>query len=282
MALIDKLSAIADAIRSKTGKTGRLTLNEMATEIAGISGGTELNFKVVGGTTEPINPIENMIWVNTDVEVAGNIFSSIEPTDTVDGTIWIITGPSSDLSFNALKNNSIIICPISAKQYIDGVWVNKEAKSYKNGAWVDWWDGVLYNNGDQCADVTGGWTSDGYSSSTAIKSGTHGERMDFNGTSSYLVLSGTDSPVSLSGKQTIKVIGELTSRHVAGSSTSGLVVAVSKTKNVDLYDAISSIKIVGKFNATLDISNLEGDYYISVRTEPYTNCKGYVTEIYAN
>ena len=39
MALTDKLSAIADAIRSKTGKTGQLTLAQMPGEIASITGG---------------------------------------------------------------------------------------------------------------------------------------------------------------------------------------------------------------------------------------------------
>lgn len=48
MALIDKLNAIGNAIREKTGKTDKLTLDEMPTEIASIEGG--------GGTT-PANPI---------------------------------------------------------------------------------------------------------------------------------------------------------------------------------------------------------------------------------
>lgn len=44
MALIEKLKAIADAIRGKTGKTEEMTLDQMATEIAGIQsgGGTDL------------------------------------------------------------------------------------------------------------------------------------------------------------------------------------------------------------------------------------------------
>ena len=37
MALTDKLKAIADAIRSKTGLTNQMTLDEMATEISNIS-----------------------------------------------------------------------------------------------------------------------------------------------------------------------------------------------------------------------------------------------------
>ena len=40
MALIDKLTAIANAIRAKTGGTSELTLDDMATEIANISVGT--------------------------------------------------------------------------------------------------------------------------------------------------------------------------------------------------------------------------------------------------
>lgn len=39
MALTDKLTAIANAIRAKTGKTATMTLSEMVTEIEGISGG---------------------------------------------------------------------------------------------------------------------------------------------------------------------------------------------------------------------------------------------------
>ena len=39
MALTDKLTAIGNAIRTKTGGTGLLTLDQMATEIANIQGG---------------------------------------------------------------------------------------------------------------------------------------------------------------------------------------------------------------------------------------------------
>ena len=39
MALTDKLKAIADAIRSKTGNTDSMTLDQMATEVSNISTG---------------------------------------------------------------------------------------------------------------------------------------------------------------------------------------------------------------------------------------------------
>lgn len=40
MALTNKLTAIADAIRTKTGKTDTMTLEQMVTEISNISVGT--------------------------------------------------------------------------------------------------------------------------------------------------------------------------------------------------------------------------------------------------
>ena len=40
MALTNKLSAIGDAIREKTGGTELLTLDQMVTEIANIQGGS--------------------------------------------------------------------------------------------------------------------------------------------------------------------------------------------------------------------------------------------------
>jgi len=50
MALTDKLSAIADAIREKTGESGIMTLAEMPEKIAGISGGGGITIRVSGAT----------------------------------------------------------------------------------------------------------------------------------------------------------------------------------------------------------------------------------------
>lgn len=157
MSVDSKMTAIADAIRDKTGKTDTLTLDAMATEIASIEGGNQLNFTVVGGTTEPTSPTENMIWVNTNVTISSYIFSATEPEAPVYGMVWIFTSVSSTVEFNALKKNGIQVYPISAKQYIRGAWVDVEAKSYQSGEWVYWWRGELYDSGNEYTSVTGGW-----------------------------------------------------------------------------------------------------------------------------
>ena len=103
----------------------------------GNGGDNPLNFKVVGGTSEPSNPKENMIWVNTNTAITSYIFSTTQPTGTA-GMVWFRTGKSSTAVFNALKKNNIQIYPASAKQYVSGTWVEKTAKSYQGGKWVDW------------------------------------------------------------------------------------------------------------------------------------------------
>jgi hypothetical protein len=109
-----------------------------------IGGGAPLNFKVVGGTSAPAAPKENTIWVNTDVEITGWVFSQTQPENPVSGMVWAVTDPSSPVKFNALKKNSIELRPYYAKQYISGAWVEKEADIYQGGAWVAANHPVLY------------------------------------------------------------------------------------------------------------------------------------------
>lgn len=58
MALTDKLKAIADAIRGKTGKTESMTLDEMPGEIAGIETG--------GGSTDGVRRIQFTVTLDAD------------------------------------------------------------------------------------------------------------------------------------------------------------------------------------------------------------------------
>ena len=101
------------------------------------------NYSVVGGPNQPENPTENMIWVQTETEEIGKVyFSGINPSNCTDNDIWIFTSSnSSTVAFDSIRigNDTVqTIYPISAKQYIDGAWVDKIAKSYQNNEWVEW------------------------------------------------------------------------------------------------------------------------------------------------
>lgn len=106
--------------------------------IVGMGGGASLNYKVVGGTTQPTSASENTIWVNTSTEISSHIFSTTEPTNPVEGMVWFKTGATSVAPFNALKKNGITVYPLGCKQYVNGAWESKTAKTYYGNKWVDW------------------------------------------------------------------------------------------------------------------------------------------------
>lgn len=104
---------------------------------AGGGSGGGLNFKVVGGTSTPASPKENTIWVNTSAEITSWVFSATEPEAPAAGMVWFTTDKKSTAPFNALKKNDITLFPISTQQYVSGAWVEKTAKCYKSGEWVE-------------------------------------------------------------------------------------------------------------------------------------------------
>ena len=116
-------------------------------------GGAGVNFKVVGGTTQPTTTRENTIWVNTDTAISSWVFSASAPAEPVEGLVWLTVGTSSSVAFNALKKNGLQVYPVAAMQYNGSGWTGKTAKSYIGGKWVDWWNGELYKSGKEFA----GW-----------------------------------------------------------------------------------------------------------------------------
>ena len=113
-------------------------------------GGAGLNFKVVGGTSQPTSPSENTIWVNTDTAISDWILDYDQPITRSDGTalsggeVWLKTGSASNAAFNAVKKNGIWVYPASCNQYVNGAWVAKTVKVYQSGAWKDL-DFVLFD-----------------------------------------------------------------------------------------------------------------------------------------
>lgn len=150
MALTDKLTAIADAIRSKSGKTAKIPLADMPAEIINLQ---SLNFEVVGNP-KPENPKANTIWMNID-NVSGWECGATEPTAT---DIWVKTGKASPFAFNALKDNSIIVYPLCGLRRVSGEWKYVDAEIYQNG-WQQLLPEVdLFANGILNTDTFGNLT----------------------------------------------------------------------------------------------------------------------------
>lgn len=226
--------------------------------ISGGSGG--LNFKVVGGTSAPASPKENTIWINTNTTITSYVFSATQPTGPA-GMVWIFIGTSSTVAFNALKKNGIQVCPISAKQYVGGAWVQKEAKTYQNGAWVDW-IAYLYNKGDECTDITGGWKgvfdATGYYSKGTITKNATNITVSLNGTQS--LVPSCKNTIDLTDWNTLKI--NVLSRTSNIETTSFAVWGADKLQNYGEWTAFKSFHTSGV--VSLDVKSLSGKYKVGV------------------
>lgn len=241
--------------------------------IGGGSGG--LNFKIVGGTSTPSSPKENTIWVNTDVEITSYIFSATEPeapADGLDGPVWISIGDSGGVKFNALKKNSIMVYPITAKQYVDGKFDTKDAFIYQNEEWKIWWDGMLYEAGNLYEDYTGGWSSEGYTHPKGIVSGTIDTNgIHLTGNADKFVMVGTKEPVNLTGYTKLKVKGIVSSSLYNVS----IEVILCPTKYApDLVAEFHLNSTTGQREEEFDIKNFDGEYYIICNAGMSSYCVG--------
>lgn len=252
----------------------------MIFNMSGSGGGAGLNFKVVGNP-QPASASENTIWIDTDSEITSWIFSATEPDTPSEGMVWISTGTSSTVEFNALKKNCIMAYPMSSKQYVDGAWMDKTAKSHQDGAWVDWfvWNGELYQFGNEYTAYTGGWyaSNEGSLAESTIASITRNED------SMVLTVTGgrksamftTKKPVDLTGFNLVTFNGLVYSGGndkpaygflYAYKDDGGTLTQAART-NIDPSNTAQTV--------TLTVSSLSGEHYICVyfytfdSTNPY-------------
>ena len=180
-------------------------------------GSAGLNFKVVGGTTQPASPAENTIWVNTDTAITDWVFSSTQPAAS-DGRVWLRTSTASNVAFNALKKNGLWVYLSGCSQYIGGVWVDKAVLIYQSGMWKSLTI-YLYEPGNLHTDITGGWSHSGYRQLAGSPSG--GSWVGTNeigctgATNSAEGCIGTNNLINLTGYSTLHYVGYSTSTENA-------------------------------------------------------------------
>lgn len=235
-------------------------MGEVALEGFG-SGSAGVNFKIVGGTTQPTAARENTIWVNTDTTISGWAFSASAPAEPVEGLVWLQTGTYSNVEFNALRKNGIQVYPLVAKQYINNAWVEKTAYSYQGGSWVSWWDGEIYSPGDLHETITGGWaTQNGHRETVAIG----GTGIVFSRDTSGQ--SGLSASVNTVNKINVASYSSLIVTATWGTSKPGSVkIGLTDTPGAaPTFIAEATADSSGEGTISLDISSVSGEHYVAI------------------
>lgn len=234
-------------------------------------GGGGLNFKVVPGLTQPGTAAENTIWVKTE-KIGAWYFSATQLEGMQEWDVWISTGTSSAVEFNALKKNSLQVYPLSAKQMIGGALVAVEAMSYQGGKWVAWVI-FLLDKANQFTDITGGWAKN--TNYYPIGQNTSGSTVTIN--SSGITLSGSDRVVCATKNKVdvtnrSKAILKISYTNGASGSIFSLMDATSGSL---VTNAVAYININENLNekneVELPISSLDGSYYVCLGADKANN-----------
>ncbi len=240
----------------------------------GAGGGSiGLNFEVVAYATEEelmaATPKENTIGVITGDEITAWEFSATEPTAPLEGMVWILTRAYSTAAFSATKKKPIMVYPNSAKQYVGGAWVNKKAKTFQGDKWVDW-AAYLYNTGDTCDVLTGGWIAQAWNFAGGAANTTNPPTLNLNADHLYAKGAGgggvvrTANKIDLTNYSVLKFDGILYSGDPRYSK-------VCVWQDVAGYWEETAVIRVGNptTNGTdellvADVSALTGEYYIGI------------------
>ena len=224
----------------------------------------QINYSVVGSLTEPENPTQNMIWVETDVEITGHILSKNEPKNPIEGFVWFILNDTSNAALHTLLVNGREfdeIYLLSAKQFISNVWVEKTAKIHQNGEWVDWIV-YLYNEGNRCTNITGGWE---FNTSMKLNGGSNASNgISFNANNITTALSkvgiaNTVNRIDVTQYRTLNFYVDV--QGTSGSDVYGVI-----DNYDDIYTKCAAAKIgttgIGLQVVSIDIASLTGEYYV--------------------
>lgn len=119
--------------------------------------GGSLNYKITNTLSD--TAAENTIYVNTTTAIKQAYFQVSAPTENLStGDVWFATGTRSPVAMNVVKKGGVYLYPSACQQWNGSAWVSCTAKTFLNGAWVDWQQ-YLYNEGQIYTDLAGNLTA---------------------------------------------------------------------------------------------------------------------------
>ena len=246
----------------------------------GSGGGGGLNFSVVGGTSAPSKPTDNLIWINTSTSVTSWVFRGSEPETQTEGIVWIQTNTNETNEFNAIKKNSILLNVVIAWQYVSGAWQKRYAQRFSaaENKWIPLWNGELYTAGNTWDGVTGGFVGKAVlaTSATTKATGTPTIQIDSNNrlyvdtkTKDVSGMVHTAKQIDTTDFTTLRIKGIFS--H-GGSVTTNLIVGLWDKIPSKYYasssDGLVSSKVIETSTTekeyTLPIPSGGGQYYIGL------------------
>ena len=193
-----------------------------------------------------------MIWVKSDKAGKKYVFAEAAPEAPAEGLIW----------FSATGDGIIT----QANVYGDGVWNRVDAYMYLSGTWVHITSAIvyLYNKGDTCDAVSGGWEAAAW----YINSGATGSVPGLTYGDSSLAVSWTNGREGLLETRASVNLDKIRKicAVISGNTSNNSYLAVA-TKAGERGFPPNQKASKNLFNGTveLDVSALSGNYFVGFR-----------------
>lgn len=214
-------------------------------------GGGGVGLQVVTGLTEPGNPRENMVWVKSDKAGKKYVFAEAAPEAPAEGLIW----------FSATGDGIIT----QANVYGDGVWNRVDAYMYLSGTWVHIASAIvyLYNKGDTCDAVSGGWEAAAW----YINSGATGSAPGLTKGDSSLTVRYTGKEGLLDTRASVNLdkIRKVCAVISGNASTNSYLAVSTGSGERGFPTNQKASESLSNGTVELDVSALSGNYFVGFR-----------------
>lgn len=240
------------------------------------TGGAGLNLTILASVEQPGNPVDNLIWFNTDTAIPHWYFQNTAPENPELGDVYITITTTATNVLQILRNNGIQLFFGTPRQWNGDSWEIIGGKIYYSGSWHNLqtfvYDGTIGDAENNFNHSVGGYpwqmggeaaksistATDSFSCSFGAGTGGNGviytkDKIDFSAVNSVKITytcTGTDYLWA-------KVF---TSR--SGGTPSGTVVSSGTINSAS-----------AKTTVTLDVTNVSGEYYLGFHA--YSDKSGY-------
>lgn len=247
----------------------------MILNMSGGSGGSGggLNFTVkqyADISALPATAAENDIAVITAATMNGWAFDAVEPASPAEGMVWIEVGAASEVAFNLLKKNAVYVYPVSVWQYSAGAWATVDAWIHQNSIWTQFSELItavyLYNAGDVCEAVTGGYAA--FSLKPTSNPASNGSPSISYGETSMTISSDTTYATNGGIARTVEKVDLSSFKKIVweGTRTGGAEANISVWSSMGSHQQENRVATqtltTAMQTAEIDISDLSGEHYI--------------------
>ena len=247
------------------------------------SGGGGLNLRIVDGNTQPTNPVENLIWINTETRIPNWYWQASEPSQKETGTLWIGASSVASNVLSLLRHNVLEAGIGTIRQWNGSSWVVVGGKVYYNGAWHNFqtfvYDGSIGNAENNFNHNVGGypWSRTGLASiSPAADSFT----CNFSGGTGGSGLCQSNKKIDFTNVSKVKITYTTTA---SGRSITHQARVFSTSGGGGVVASVDASGSSAKKTVELNTSSLSGEYYLGFYV--YSDVSGhswsYAYKIYA-